>query len=599
MSGIKQRDKEVTRAVHRLFWDAMFQSKVKMVVCIGLHCVIFFLNHIYIPLVVAYGLAAIIKNDFQSVPNYAWTIAIASVSANVLMLIATWAFNRNGVMGASYVQRRVFTNYLNKDYDFFANNYIGALGAQAARLRDGFIEYNRLVLFEAPRVITIIVTGLAVIAFNSLVLALITLGCITLIFGYSYGVGLFRLKYRRLVSEASNDLAGVLGDALSQGTTVKSFANESYETTRLDVAINKWANVQSKHWDLFGPSNFGRNMTLTITTVILLIVSAQLYQQGKISIAIIALIQIYVIKLVNTSVDLGDMIKLNESIMSTCYKAVATMMIERHVLDPSTPKKIEHNKHLSIELKDISFGYSDAAPNDLAVKNVSLLVEPSQKIGLVGYSGSGKTTLTKLLMRFMDCTDGSIRIDNTDIRNITQADLRSVISYVPQEPLLFHRSIRENIAYARPEATETEIVAAAKAAYVDEFVDNLPAGYNTLVGERGIKLSGGQRQRVAIARAILKDSAILVLDEATSALDSKSEHLIQAAMWELMSKRTAVVVAHRLSTIQRMDRIVVMDKGKIVDVGTHKELLARDGIYAQLWSHQSGGYLYTPDDDNI
>jgi ATP-binding cassette subfamily B protein len=210
---------------------------------------------------------------------------------------------------------------------------------------------------------------------------------------------------------------------------------------------------------------------------------------------------------------------------------------------------------------------------------------------LVGHSGGGKTTLIRLILRFMDIDGGEILIDGQNIANITQDDLRRSITYVPQEPLLFHRTLAENIGYGKLDATAEETVKAAKLAHADEFIKVLPKGYDTLVGERGIKLSGGQRQRVAIARAMLKDAPIILLDEATSALDSESEVLIQDALWKLMEGKTTVVIAHRLSTIQKMDRIVVLDNGEIAEEGSHKELLEKDGTYATLRAHQSGGFL--------
>ncbi len=216
---------------------------------------------------------------------------------------------------------------------------------------------------------------------------------------------------------------------------------------------------------------------------------------------------------------------------------------------------------------------------------------PGQKVGLVGHSGSGKTTLTRLLLRFSDVDKGTVSIDDQDISAITQASLRRAIAYVPQEPLLFHRSLRENIAYGRPDATDKQIREAARKAHALEFIDKLSSGLDTMVGERGVKLSGGQRQRIVIARAILKDAPILVLDEATSALDSESEQLIQASLAELMKGRTTVVIAHRLSTIQKMDRIIVLEDGKIIEDGSHASLLAKKGTYAGLWAHQSGGFI--------
>ena len=209
----------------------------------------------------------------------------------------------------------------------------------------------------------------------------------------------------------------------------------------------------------------------------------------------------------------------------------------------------------------------------------------------MGRSGGGKTTLTRLLLRMTDVQEGRILIGGQDISRLRQADLRGLIAYVPQEPAMFHRTLRENIAFARPGASDAEVSQAAEAAHVTEFAAALPDGFDTLVGERGVKLSGGQRQRVALARAILRDAPVLLLDEATSALDSESEVLVQRALWRLMEGRTAFVVAHRLSTVARMDQLVVLDRGQIVERGTHEELLGLGGTYARLWQHQSGGFL--------
>lgn len=298
--------------------------------------------------------------------------------------------------------------------------------------------------------------------------------------------------------------------------------------------------------------------------------------------------------------DIANIMKMYENTMASAYEPVKTMLAPTSVNDPANPKRITKTNNYTITMEGVGYRYAENKNGRAAIQKLSLYIASGERIGIVGYSGSGKTTLTKLLLRFMDVTDGSIRINGVDIRDIRQRDLRHLISYVPQEPLLFHRSIYDNIAYGRPEAKKSEVLAAAKAAYVDEFVDELPNGYDTLVGERGVKLSGGQRQRVAIARAILRDAPILVLDEATSALDSRSEQFIQKALWKLMKGRTALVIAHRLSTIQRMDRIAVMDKGKIVQLGTHDELLKDEkGIYAELWSHQSGGYVGVPSESQL
>jgi ATP-binding cassette subfamily B protein len=402
----------------------------------------------------------------------------------------------------------------------------------------------------------------------------------------------WRMQFRRILHEESSKMAGQVGDALSHSTIVKSFASEDIERRRIQKAMKVWSRAQFRSWVSALPADNGRMILAALATAALLVFSSRLYVQGELSLAIVVLIQLYVVKLIASTLDIAEMIKRYEEAMGAAYEPVKTMLVEQTVLDPVKPQRLKRAKNYELLLRDVTYQYPEAGKKQSAVKNFSLAIKPGEKIGLVGYSGSGKTTLSKLLLRFMDTTQGSIAINGIDIRELRQKDLRKLVGYVPQEPLLFHRTIRENIAYGRPSATEKQIMQAARMAYVHEFAKTLPNKYDTIVGERGVKLSGGQRQRVAIARALLKDAPILVLDEATSALDSESENLIQEALWHLMEERTAVVIAHRLSTIKRLDRIVVMDKGKIVQIGTHQQLLKdKEGIYARLWAHQSDGYI--------
>ncbi len=587
-----ERDKTVTRALHHLFWDAMTHTKFYFIITALCYSPSFFINQIFVPLQIAYGIQAIIKHQYSLVGHYAIYILILTLIGQLIYALATWAFNRNGVYGAGYVQKNVYANYLSKDYEFYSSSYIGSLGSNATRLGDAFAGYNRLALFEIPRNAVIVITGLAVIAIKSLPLALITLGCISLVVGITVIYSGYRLKYRRIVSLTNSRLSAVLGDALSHAPAVKSFAKENYEINRMLKPLREWQVAQLKSWDLFTPGNFVRNMLLAVTVAILLIVSSRLYQENRITIAIIALVQLYVIRIINVTIDSAEMIKEYETIMSNSYDAVATMLTPRSVLDPLKPAKLKINENITVNFSAVRYRYPDVNENVFAVNNFNLSVKSGEKIGLVGYSGSGKTTLTKLLLRFMDVSEGEVLLNDTNIKDVKQEDLRNLIAYVPQDPVLFHRTIKENIAYGDPNASNKDILEAARSAYVDEFIDELPNKYDSMVGERGVKLSGGQRQRVAIARAFLKNARILILDEATSSLDSKSEQYIQKALWDLMENKTAIVIAHRLSTIQKMDRIVVMDKGKISQIGSHDKLLEdQNSIYARLWARQSGGYL--------
>jgi ATP-binding cassette subfamily B protein len=593
MPAFTKRDREAARATHKLFWRANFADGTGFLIWLFTRPPALLIYNVIIPFQVAYALQAIITRHFDDVPHYAFIIFALGIVYCVLWTIGGVAICRNGRAGIDYIQKKVFSNYLQKDYEFFNNTFLGALGSQATRLKDSFNEYNTLLLNGVAKQTIVISASVAIIAYQSLMLALVTLLSMLLVLGFTVISSKWRLKYRRSLSEANNEVAGVIGDALGHGSTVKSFAAEDYEKNHLDISLKKQIETQYWSWMSSIPADVGRMLLAAAATVVLLLLTANMYKEGNISIAIVVLVQLYVIRLVNSTQEIAELIKAYETIMSAAHQAVKTMLIQPTILDKSNPLKLPRNLKYNVGFNNITYKYKDAPKNVSAVKDFDLEINHGQKVGLVGYSGSGKTTLTKLLLRFMDVTDGSITIGGLDIRDITQKDLRSNIAYVPQEPLLFHRSIAENIAYGRPGASKATLLEVGKAAYVNEFVKGLSHGYDTLVGEKGIKLSGGQRQRVAIARALLKDAPILVLDEATSALDSRSEQYIQKALWHLMKGRTALVIAHRLSTIQRMDRIVVMNTGKIVEIGTHDELLKTSGIYAKLWQHQSGGYLIT------
>jgi ABC-type multidrug transport system fused ATPase/permease subunit len=298
--------------------------------------------------------------------------------------------------------------------------------------------------------------------------------------------------------------------------------------------------------------------------------------------------------LLQTAYNIGQRIPEFYDQLGSARESIETLIVPATIVDrPGAPElKVTRG---AIHFERVAFAY-DAPVKDKAgrarnvVKAFELTIPAGQRVGLVGPSGAGKTTLMGLLLRMHDVAEGAIRIDDQDIREVTQESLRRSIALIPQDTSLFHRSLLENIRYGRPDATDAEVELAARRAHAHEFIVELDRGYDTMVGERGIKLSGGQRQRIAIARAILKDSPILLLDEATSALDSHSEHIIQAAMREAMAGKTVIAIAHRLSTVMDMDRLVVLDRGSIVADGSHSELLTRGGLYADLWRRQSGGF---------
>ena len=388
-------------------------------------------------------------------------------------------------------------------------------------------------------------------------------------------------------AEADSRISGTLADSITNILNIKIFSAFKKE---LNYFKSFSQNLKDR---TYRAAKFGmlqslfQSILMVIFHVFIIYIMVRLWQTGEITVGVFVITYVYIYAIMERIWDLSEGVTNFMKAMADMKEVVDIFEIPIEVKDKLDPEGCRM-KGETIEFKNIYFSYVE---ENLVFENFNLKINKGERVGLVGHSGSGKSTITKLLLRFLDISGGEILIDGQNIANITQDDLRKVISYVPQESILFHRPIGENIGYSKNNVTKEEVEKAAKLAHAHEFISELPRGYNTLVGERGIKLSGGERQKMAIAKAMLKDSPILMLDEATSSLDSISESYIQDAFNELMKGKTTIVIAHRLSTVQKMDRIIVLDKGKIVEEGTHKELLEKKGFYANLWEHQTGGFL--------
>lgn len=332
---------------------------------------------------------------------------------------------------------------------------------------------------------------------------------------------------------------------------------------------------------------------MIVTEIGLLYVTIRLWQAGEVTIGDFALVQAYLIAASHQLWGFNRTIRGIYEAIADASEMVEIMQTPYDVKDPLVPKPLTIT-NAEVSLTNVLFNFNETRT---VLPDLSITISGGERVAFVGPSGAGKSTIVKLLLRLHDVTSGAITIDGINIAHVRQQELRSAIGFVPQEPVLFHRTLMDNIRYGRMDATDEEVMSAAKQAHCHEFIDQLPEKYQTYVGERGVKLSGGERQRVAIARAILKNAPILILDEATSSLDSESEQYIQEALEVLMKGKTVIVIAHRLSTIMRMDRIVVIEEGRIIDSGTHRELLSKEGLYKKLWSIQAGGFLLEEDDE--
>jgi len=490
--------------------------------------------------------------------------------------------------------RKTFNHLMSRSSDFHANNFSGSLVSQTNKLLTSYIRIADSTIFGTFSLfLSIAITSIILFPRSPLfVVSLIILSIIYIILAFKKSAPVRKSASRHSTLESKQ--TGYLADTITNVMAIKSFAtgireNRSFGeiTEKTHKALKKVMLAHQKQMLYFSSAS----SVISSVALVMAIVSVVNFDAN---VATVFLIFNFTASIVQQLFQFSNstLRNYNRSI-GDASDMITILNQPAEIQDPKYPETVRIQRG-EIRFNKVTFTHKDSFTP--IFHNLDLHINPGEKVGLVGRSGSGKSSLTKVLLRFSDIEGGSIEIDGQNIAHITQDSLRRAIAYVPQEPLLFHRSIAENIGYSNKNANMQAIEEVARQAHADEFIDKLPDKYETPVGERGVKLSGGQRQRVAIARAMLKNAPILVLDEATSALDSESETLIQDALWKLMEGRTAIVIAHRLSTIQRMDRILVMENGNIIEEGSHKDLLRKNGIYSLLWNRQTGK-LFEPDSD--
>ena len=587
------KNKPNSKEIFRLFWKTSEPYKHRRNLAIFFAILTVAMNLFAGPLIIAQLLSIIQHNQLHDTKSLWTLIALYSVSelwtsviGNRLITYIVWTFE-TAMQRDLYA--RCFSKLTNQTLFFHSNKFGGSLVSQTNKLVGAVERFWDTIIWSILPLIISLVGSIIVLS--------------TLLWQYALFLLIFSIVFSLVVyygskpmakltkkeAKASNKLNGQLADVISNVLAVKSSGAEATEQKFFAKTVSSWRNSSldvMRGFLKISTVYSSISMTMKVSAAAFSVYAAQ---NNLISVAAVYLIITYTSSVTRELWNMNGIMRNYNRIIGNANDMVEILQTPTTLIDKSDSKLKVTNGEISMD--KITFTH-DEGQGDTLFHDFSLDIKPGEKIGLVGASGSGKTTLTKLLLRFADIDSGKITIDGQDISEVTQASLRAKIAYVPQEPLLFHRSVRENIAYGQPDATDAEIEEAAKKAGAYDFIVGLKDGFDTMVGERGIKLSGGQRQRVAIARAILKDAPILVLDEATSALDSESEALIQKSLETLMENRTSIVIAHRLSTIAKLDRIIVLKNGKIVEDGSHDELINKKrGVYAKLWARQSGGFI--------
>ncbi len=479
-----------------------------------------------------------------------------------------------------------FDYLLGHSYQFFADSFAGSLVRKIGRLSRAFERIADEITFRLIPVVIVLGSAIIGLFFRSPALA-------ALFTAWTAMYVLFNLLSSRWAAvadtaraELDSEAGGALADAISNAVTIKLFPSRAYEGEKLREVLRRLVRAYTRSWNRHEIIFAVQGILMITIEVLLMYFGVHAWLAGTMTLGDIAFIQTFLALVFDKVWEIGRSFRQVFDAYADGKEMVEILLLPHGIRDVrgAKPLRVAHG---AVAFRNVSFSFARTP----VLERFSLTIRPNEKVALVGPSGAGKSTITKLLFRFYDVQKGKVLIDGQDISRVAQDSLRNQIALVPQEPALFHRSLMDNIRYGRRDATDDEVIVAARQAHCDDFISSLPEGYGTYVGERGIKLSGGERQRVAIARAILKNAPILVLDEATSSLDSASEALIQDSLRALMRDKTVIVIAHRLSTVMQMDRIVVIEHGTVVATGTHQVLLRKQGTYANLWNIQAGGFL--------
>ena len=541
----------------------------------------------------SYALRQIVDAASTGDVNGGTQLTMWALGYPVLLLLIAVTYRVASIVIHSFTVRartgtvRILFEYLSfHSTKYFSDRFAGALSNRVTTIAGNISGLVHQFIWNILSLLFSIVVSAFLLFTAYMPLAFAFVGSIVLLIPLNVVLTRPQTKLSARLAETAARLRGQVVDVFTNIAAVQQFARRDHEIQRLDETIeeHRAADVRSDYYGEF--VIIVNNVVVGIGLFAAVLWSFTVWQSGGMSAGAFVMILNVSGGLLWQLSRIGQNINDISEMYGEVQEGVSEIILPHGITDTPHARALRVSGG-GIEWHDVSFKYGSIDVFD----SFNLSIQPGQRIGLVGPSGAGKSTFVSLLLRQHDLATGTITIDGQNIAHVTQDSLRANIAVVPQEPLLFHRSIRENIAYGKPDATDAEIEAVARKAQVHEFVEVLPQGYDTLVGERGVKLSGGQRQRIAIARAMLKNAPILILDEATSALDSESEVAIQKALHELMEGKTVVAIAHRLSTLREMDRIIVLENGKIVEDGTHADLVKKAGVYARLWTHQAGGFL--------